>query len=62
MTGELALTARLNDTVQPGTVWIPESGNPPVGDLLDGSGAEAVDIARQETAQETVQEAVSQGE
>ena len=60
--GELALTARLNDTVQPGTVWIPESGNPPVGDLLDGSSAETVDIARQEAAQETVQDAVSQGE
>ena len=52
--GEMEFTAKLDSTVQPGTVWIPESSNPPgmgapVGDLagLGGytAGGYTVDIA-----------------
>ncbi|MEM7128573.1 MAG: NADH-quinone oxidoreductase subunit NuoG [Chloroflexota bacterium] len=43
--GELALRVVLNEQVQPGTVWIPESlPNAPVGSLLNGSSVEYVQV------------------
>jgi len=51
--GEIELTAKLDSTVRPGTVWIPESSNPPgaggspLGAMggLPGVGSYTVDIA-----------------
>jgi len=44
--GELVLPARLDETVQPGTVWIPESLTAaPVGALLNGHPTEKVRLA-----------------
>ena len=43
--GSLALTAKVDDQVQPGTIWIPDSlSGAPVGVLLNGSTAETVAI------------------
>jgi predicted molibdopterin-dependent oxidoreductase YjgC len=46
--GELALDAKFHRTVQPGTVWVPESlAGAPVGALLAGNAAAAVTVAAQ---------------
>ncbi len=43
--GELTLAVKLDARVQPGSVWIPESGVLPVGNLTHGENGITVDIA-----------------
>ncbi len=43
--GELTLAVKLDARVQPGSVWIPESGVLPVGNLSHGENGITVDIA-----------------